>query len=611
MSRRDISGHLMRRNNRATMPARVLVFDTETESCMNGSDEVQRMKIAWTVYVELDERGRVRRESWNYWTSRWEMMKYIGSHTAERGELWITGNNVYFDLQASDFYLHFARWGWKLDFFYDSAMTYILIARRDRSVIKIVSLTNYLSASVKDLGEMLGNPKIQCDPMTAGVDELCVYCFRDTEIALDALLAWCRFIHDNDLGDFSLSRAGQSLAAFRHRFMSAAILVHTEKDIRDLEGEAYFGGRTEAFFIGKVEGGPFIHLDVNSLYPFIMQSYELPVALLGVYANISVDDVASLLIEYEVVARVAIETEEPLYAVRDGEKVIFPIGRFDTYVCTEGMRQAIMRGHLRCIYKLAAYRSIKVFTSYVDYFYKMRTEARACGDRVGERNAKLMMNSLYGKFGQKRPASVQRTPCDPMEYFREPGYIVETGDYVTVTRMFGIETVEVGLEYGPQSVVAIPAHVTEFGRMLLWSIIEGIGVDRVLYCDTDSIIIRERDLARVKYPIDGSRLGALKTEDRYTDLEIIGAKDYRTDHTRKLKGIPASAVEVGPNIYQFPQFLRQATHLARGLSSGYLIETVTKRVSCDYDKGYVEGDGHVTPFILPFYQLEPSRRPAP
>jgi len=611
MSRRDISGHLMRRNNRVSMPERVVVFDTETEPSGHGNDEIQRMKIGWTVYVEIDGRGRATYESWNYWKSRWEMMKYIGGLAQERGELWITGNNVYFDLQASDFYLHFARWQWKLDFFYDSAMTYILIARRDRSVIKVVSLTNYLSASVKDLGEMLGNPKIQCDPMTAPVDELCVYCFRDTEITLDAFLGWCRFISDNDLGDFSLSRAGQSLAAFRHRFMSTSILVHQEKDIKELEGEAYFGGRTEAFFIGKPEGGPFVHLDVNSLYPFIMQAFQLPTALLGVYANLSVDDATSILLEYEAVARVELETEEPLYAVRNGEKVIFPIGRFDTYVCTEGLRQAIMRGHLRNVYKLAAYRAGKVFSSYVDYFYKMRTDARASGDRVGERNAKLMMNSLYGKFAQKRPASVTRTPCDPGEYFREPGYIVETGQYVTVTRMFGIETVEIGLEYGPQSVVAIPAHVTEFGRMLLWSIIEGIGAECVLYCDTDSIIIRERDLARVKYPIDASRLGALKTEDRYSDLEIIGAKDYRTDHTRKLKGIPASAVEVGPNLYQFPQFLRQATHLARGLSSGYLIETVTKRVSCDYDKGYVESDGRVTPFILPFYQLEPSRPRAP
>jgi hypothetical protein len=608
---RDIGGHFIKANHRVTIPHRVLVFDTETEPSKVGEAELQRMKIAWSVYAEIDGDGRLTIESWNYWTARYQLMRYINGLALDGGELWIVGNNVYFDLQASDFFLHFARWGWKLDFFYDSSFTYILIARCGRAIVKCVSLTNYLMASVKDLGEMLGNPKIECDPLSAPRDELSIYCFRDTEITLDSFMGWCRFIIDNGLGNFSLSRASQSMAAFRHRFMKTPILVHTEKDVQELEGRAYFGGRTEAFFIGKVEGGPFVHLDVNSLYPFIMKAYGLPTALNDVFSGISVDDCVGLLSNYEAVAHVEIETDTPLYAVRDGEKVIFPIGRFDAYVCTEGLRQAIMRGHLCRVHKLAAYRFDHAFSPYVDYFYAMRQESKASGDKVTERNAKLMLNSLYGKFAQKRPAMTERQECPAADYFREEAYDLDAKQNLITTRMLGVQTVQAGEEYAPGSCVAIPAHVTEFGRMLLWSIIEGIGPERVIYCDTDSVIIRESDLPRVKYPIDPGVLGALKMEDRYTDLEIIGAKDYRTDHTRKLKGIPESAEELAPNLYRFPVFLRQASHLSRRVSSGYIIEETTKRVSGDYDKGYVEPDGRVTPFILPFYQLEPSLRPGP
>ena len=609
MSCRDVSGHFMRANHLCTVPRRLIVFDTETEPCKVKGGEVHRMKIGWTVYVELDDRARIIRESWNYWTSRWEMMRYIGGHAGERGELWIAGNNVYFDLQASDFFLHFARWGWKLDFFYDSALTYILIAHNKESTIKCVSVTNYLSASVRELGGMLENPKIECDPLSAPPDELSIYCFRDTEIALDAMIAWCRFIVDNDLGNFSLSRAAQSMAAFRHRFMKTPILIHKEKDVQELEGNAYFGGRTEAFFIGKPGGGPFVHLDVNSLYPFIMRSYEMPVALLDVFPNPSIDDCVDVLLEYETIAHVELETDSPIYAVRDGEKVIFPVGRFDTYVCTEGLRQAVIRGHLRQVYKLAAYRAAKAFSTYVDYFYMMRRAAKERGDRVTDRNAKLMMNSLYGKFGQKRPIVTARGECPPEDYFREEVFDWETKQNVIETRLFGMRTVQEGEEYAPSSCVSIPAHVTEFGRLLLWSIIEGIGRDRVIYCDTDSVIIRESDLPQVKYPINAARLGALKIEDRYTTLDVIGAKDYRTDHTRKLKGIPEKALEIAPNMYRFPVFPRQASHLYRRCPSGYMIEETVKEVSGDYDKGIVGPDGRVTPFTLPFYQLEPSRQP--
>ena len=88
---------------------------------------------------------------------------------------------------------------------------------------------------------------------------------------------------------------------------------------------------------------------------------------------------------------------------------------------------------------------------------------------------------------------------------------------------------------------AIAAHITENARMELWKLILAVGRDKVLYCDTDSIIIHSSDMAVVEKWIHPTDMGAVKIQDRFGELRIDGAKNYRTDKFKHIKGIPESA----------------------------------------------------------------------
>lgn len=605
----EIRAHVLRVNHRCEIPDRVVVLDTETEAWKAKGVELQRAKLGWTVYAELGPRGEVKYDSWNAWWDRYKMVKYLAGLAAERGELWIVGNNIFFDLQASGFFPCFASWGWRKDFHYENQLTYMLIASRERSTLKVVSLTNYYGTSVKDLGEMLGLPKLDVDFAASTPEELSTYCRRDTEITYRAFLEWVRFVVEDNLGNFSLSRAAQSMAAFRHRFMTTQILIHQEKDVKELEGQAYFGGRTEAFFIGKPEGGPFVKLDVNSMYPFVMKWRPMPCALNDVLENPSLPDCEWILRDRLVIADVTIETDLPMYAVREEKKILFPIGRFRTWLCSQGMREALKRGHLLKVHRLLTYTKGILFEAYVDHFYEMRQEAKRTGDKVRNATAKLMMNSLYGKFGEKRPAKTNRSPCDPALYSREEIWDEVDNVNTFVTCLMGTRTEEIGSEYSPRSVVAIPAHVTEYGRMMLWGIMERTGRERILYCDTDSIWLRESDLGRVKDPIHQTELGALKIEEKTGGLKINGPKAYETDTDWKQKGIPKGATHNADGSYTFNMWPSQKTHLERGIDSGFLLEKMTRTISIDYDKGILHPDGHVEPFTFSMTSPAPSRQP--
>lgn len=595
----DVPGHYLKRNHSTELPTRILVLDTETTPTIEADGIAQRFRLGWTALCRVSSWGRIVEEEWRYWTHPVPLLEYIEKSCPRDGTLWMFANNIFFDLQALGFFRDFTREGWELDFSYDSQVTYMLIIKRGRYTLKALSVSNYWAASTREIGEMLGEPKLEVDFETSSEADLSIYCFRDTEIALDAMAAYFELVRIRDLGSFRLSRAAQSYAAFRHRFMGERIYCHEDQEIRDLECLAYEGGRTEAYRIGEVQGGPFICLDVNSMYPHIMRNYRLPVKCVDYRTDLSLDEAAAFLVDYSMIAEVEIETDEPIYSWKHEGKAIFPVGRFTTYLCTEGIRQALMRGHAKRIVRAAFYRDAIVFREYIDYFWKMRQEAKERGDRIMDRMAKLLMNSLYGKLAQRRPIVVSDTMIEEDDYYRMEIYDLPERVNTVTTRMFHREIITEGEELVDSAVVAIPAHITEYGRMLLYSIQENVGRENVLYCDTDSVFIPTSALHLLSYPIQEGRLGALSRKWTSERLVINGAKDYETDHTVVMKGIPETAEMIGPRMWQYTFWPGQRSHLAKRIDDRYVQREITKVLDRPYDKGRVNDDGTVSPWILP------------
>jgi hypothetical protein len=595
----SVKGRYIRGNQGKRMPRHVMVLDTETKTEEIGEDEHHVMKIAWSIFASLDAKGKPIAETWKYFDRRFELCSYVSAMAIQFGGLTIVGNNIFFDLQVMGFFKYLPEMGWQLDFIYENGITYILIIKREGKKITCISLTNYLEASVKDLGAMLGNPKIEVDFDTATKEQLMIYCFRDTEITYDAFIRYISFVEGNDLGNFALTRASQSMKAYRHRFMHEKLLYHTDDEITALERAAYFGGRTECFSIGDQIGGPFLDLDINSLYPCVMKKEKMPLRVFDYYETTTMNDLTDIITRYGAIAEVEIETQRASFPFREKEKVLFPIGRFRTTLCTESLRDALEHGEIKSVGKCACYEMGYIFQEYVDFFYGLRLKSRETGNKIVDRMSKLFMNSLYGKFAQQREIIILKMAIENGEYSREEVYDALTRENQITTKLFNVMTVTRGREPIPGSIFSIPAHVTEYGRNLLWRIMEETGRDRVLYCDTDCIKIRKRDVEHVHYPIDEGKLGALKVESEYTSLSIHGPKDYETEHMRRIKGVPKNAVQLRDGSFEYKQFGRQLTHLRKGNVNDFIVKTTRKDLKREYTKGRVSRDGRVTPWVFP------------
>jgi len=123
-----------------------------------------------------------------------------------------------------------------------------------------------------------------------------------------------------------------------------------------------------------------------------------------------------------------------------------------------------------------------------------------------------------------------------------------------------------------------------------------VGLDNVLYCDTDSLIIRERHLDTLEAVIDANKLGSLKIEESADYLNVHGPKDYTFGDDTKIKGVRASALEYTPGNWIQSAFPGLYSLMRRGELDGFPIGTMSRARRSVYDKGFVQADGTVRPW---------------
>lgn len=279
--------------------------------------------------------------------------------------------------------------------------------------------------------------------------------------------------------------------------------------------------------------------------------------------------------------------------------MVFPVGTFRTVLATPELRRALSMGHIRKVHRLALYEHAVLFSEYVLYFWNHRLEAKRQGDETLSWLLKLMLNSLYGKFGQSGRVYEDRdlTLDDEIKSWVELD--ADTGE-VHHYRQFGGLIQELSREgESRDSHPAIAAHVTSAGRSLLWSLMSTAGRENVYYCDTDSLFVNDEGLHRLRHHMDSGELGALKLEWSSDSVEIFGCKDYVVDGSRKIKGIRKNAEVLGSGVFVQDVFRGFKGMLRDGDLDRQLITRTRKVLTREYRKGTPDPTGRVLPLLFP------------
>lgn len=610
--------YYIRKNKTAALPTNVLVLDTETRGEPLGDVELHKMYLGWSWRFTLGPDLEPTRESWREWYDAGELAQYIEGEARPKAPLYIVGSNITFDIYAAGLVAHWHRSGWRCDMLYDKGLTTIILLKRGELRLKILAVQNFLQGGVKSWGKMIGKPKMEVDLENDSQERITEYCRRDAWITGLVFVEYLRFVRDHDMGGFALTASGQSFRCFRHRFMLDKILHYDQRAFNQRVREAYCGGRVESGFIGRAPRRSYTKVDVNSLYPAVMRGNWYPTKLRQWVRDPTIAYTQRVLCNRCCLAQVKLRTPIAAFAVRRDGKLIFPTGEFQTWLATASLQYALAGGYVESIEQLLVFDRARLFDGFVEYFYPLRQEYKQAGNAVYERTVKIMLNSLYGKFGEKRERLLHECEDLDGEFYRR-GTIVPTSDILeggevfdwryereswmdteytdaTETCAFGRYTLTAGEVEGPNSAPAIAAHVTDYGRMTLWRAIERVGHENVWYADTDSLILATEHVPRLGDLLHETRLGALKIEGESDELEIRGAKDYTFGGERVCKGIREDAILNDEGKWEQVMFPGLYGIMRDGLVDGFPIKRVAKELTHEYDKGRILAGGRVVPW---------------
>jgi len=592
--------HVLTKLKKTTLFHDVVFVDTETSGkTYDGIDgEIQEFMLGVAKYVKYDDNGNIVNEpEYLYFDELRDFYDYIVEKVNVVGTLRIYAHNMDFDFSVLDVLTYMDEYGFSLEDFIIDTGNFLFDFSQGKLHLIFTDTAMYFHTSVRQLGNYLKFPKLQMPSYSDSLDKWYVYCQRDVDVIERMYSNYVQFLAYHDLGTQGYTIASQAMHAFRHRFMRHKIHIHTFDAVIDDERASYHGGRTEPFYIGEVPETPIYDLDVNSLYPYVMHEKKYPTRYLTSYEHPTISQVEKWLEEYSMIALCEVETDIPIYPYQ-AEKLIFPVGHFTTWLNTGEIEEGVKRGLIKDVKMVHLYAQDYIFRDYVEFFYQLKEEYTQKGDKISRYMAKLFMNSLYGKFGQKSWDIVPYDDPTAPKFGAQFVVLGKTGQMEYVYYINHQAYVKANEHEGFDSFVAIASNVTAYARMHLWRLIEKAGIENVYYCDTDSVFVNSIGYERLKGELDEYELGKLKVEKTFEHLIIRAPKDYIGDDVEKLKGVPKSARPLGRDKYEYTQFERFKARLRRGSSRGVLTKKVVKELRRTYDKAVVLDSGRCIPFDI-------------
>jgi hypothetical protein len=330
-----------------------------------------------------------------------------------------------------------------------------------------------------------------------------------------------------------------AFAIFRAKFMRESNIPQLSGKIASDIRQGYTGGAVD-MYIPQSKTGIKCY-DVNSLYPSQMQAQLMPVGSPTFFQG----DIRKInprafgffyceIIAPENILHPIIQTRVKIHGVT---KTIAPIGAWEDMLFSQELYNAEKYGYKFNILWGYVFESENIFKNYVDFLYAIRSQY----PKSDPMNfiTKLLMNSLYGRFGMNNNfENIEVIHKDYLADFENKfiDYItdkIEINDYFLIFYMLPDDE-----KLDSKTSVGIATATTAYSRIHM-SQFKNNDKIRLYYTDTDSIYT-DSDISESF--IDPKTLGKLKLENICKRAIFLAAKLYylETDSGKlviKVKGL--------------------------------------------------------------------------
>lgn len=409
-----------------------------------------------------------------------------------------------------------------------------------------------------------------------------------------------KMVAQHDMGKLRYTYSSQAYECYKHRFMRHKILIHQNKQAKDIEGKAIFGVPSIAYFSGQYVGRVY-KLDVQGLYPSVMRDGMFPIKLVRHELMTGKSMISTEEGWLNKIALVSVKTGRVTYPKRIEDGTIYPIGRYCTTLCGEELDECIGYDRGERLGTVLTYDLAPIFTDYVNYWWNERMQSKERGKPGSANWAKLTLVSLWGKFGQR---SVWWEDCPEVHAAKQWGYWWHEEKLTKKARLYrGISwrtQTRVDKGYSRESFPAIAAFVCMYARKRMDQLKEIAGDKQVLLQIADCLYVTEvgREALEAAGEIKQGQLGKLKEVDQGDKITIYSAYDYSYGDDEVISGVKISGVKVSDTRYVETQESTLPLILTGDPAVGVRLYEVLKTIKRKDPPGRIGSDGWISPPVL-------------
>jgi len=363
-----------------------------------------------------------------------------------------------------------------------------------------------------------------------------------------------------------------TFAIFRSSFMENDLIPQLSGKIATDIRQGYTGGAVDMYIPRPPKGTKTFVYDVNSLYPFTMDEFDMPIgkptlfegdirkiesdAFGFFYCNIITPDNLK-----HPIIQTHIKTE-------DGIRTVAPLGQWRDMIFSKEIDNAVKYGYKFEILWGYKFQRKNIFKDYVNTLYNLRLQY----PKSNPLNyiAKLLMNSLYGRFGMM-DSFPNIEIMDVSDFIKfEEGFSDDIMDFIELdnkimvihrSHQIDVNTLLNGHKENHNVSIAIASAITAYARIHM-SQFKNNSDFNLFYSDTDSAYF---DKPLPDHLIDSKTLGKMKLEYIINKAIFLAPKVYylETEDGKVIYKVKGLSHDVDLTIEDFENLLFKDNYLEK------------------------------------------------
>lgn len=542
------TAHWVRHNKIERSPHRWIVADSESRATVAGNVKTQTLRCADAVRWR-DDLATGTHDEWLATEDAEQFWSWVDEYTraGRRTVCWF--HNAGYDLRILRAFEILPALGWELEWCNLDRDVSVITWRSDHGTLVIADTWTWLAKPLSDVAGMTGIGKPKLPGPRASLATWHKRCRADVLITRQAVRELLDLIRGEHLGNWQPSGAGMGYAAWRHRFLAHKVLVHDHAPALAAEREAMHCGRAEAWWHGPASGGQFTEWDMHMAYCRIAAECDVPVKLWADDGKPTKQVHAWAMKHWAVLCKVRVKTDVPVVPCRTKERIIWPVGEFETTLWQPELELITRTGGTYTVLHQWRYNMAPALRAWAEWSMQRCAAPDSQITPVQRTWVKHQSRALIGRLAL-RTASWEHFGANPYGWLGLTGYADgETGETCRMLHIGDRTFVERDTRESDSSLPQITGYIQSVARVRLWDAASAAGISECVHVDTDSLILTRAGSAALEGASAAGLPGGWRRKDTWSRIDVTGPRHYRTNGKREIPGVPRGAEEVAPGVF--------------------------------------------------------------